>query len=100
MGGMKSNLNDKLRNNNILKLSKFKNIFLKFSGYNYVLGEGRRWDFPYNDALWVYKEAYQKFGSNMVWGSDFPVVNFLLLISKLLRFLINIVILCLKMIKI
>ena len=59
-----------------LKLSKFKNIFLKFSGYNYVLGEGRRWDFPYNDALWVYKEAYQKFGSNMVWGSDFPVVKF------------------------
>ena len=76
MGGMKSNLNDKSENNNILKLSKFKNIFLKFSGYNYVLGEGRRWDFPYNDALWVYKEAYQKFGSNMVWGSDFPVVKF------------------------
>jgi predicted TIM-barrel fold metal-dependent hydrolase len=76
MGGMKSNLNDKSENNNILKLSKFKNIFLKFSGYNYVLGEDRRWDFPYNDALWVYKEAYQKFGSNMVWGSDFPVVKF------------------------
>ena len=76
MGGMKSNINDKSDNNNILKLSKFKNIFLKFSGYNYVLGEDRRWDFPYNDALWVYKEAYQKFGSNMVWGSDFPVVKF------------------------
>ena len=49
---------------------------MKFSGYNYVLGEERRWDFPYSDALWVYKEAYQKFGSNMVWGSDFPVVKF------------------------
>ena len=76
MGGMKSSSMNKVENNEVLESSKFKNIFLKFSGYNYVLGEDRRWDFPYNDALWVYKEAYQKFGSNMVWGSDFPVVKF------------------------
>ena len=73
MGGMNIKKND---NSEILKLSKNKNIYLKFSGYNYVLGEKRRWDFPYNDALWLYKEAYQHFGSKMVWGSDFPVVKF------------------------
>ena len=73
MGGMNIKRNDNIE---ILKLSKNKNIYLKFSGYNYVLGEERRWDFPYNDAMWIYKEAYQNYGSRMVWGSDFPVVKF------------------------
>ena len=60
----------------VMESSEHKNIYLKFSGYNYVLGENKRWDFPYSDAMWVYKEAYNNFGSRMVWGSDFPVVKF------------------------
>ena len=75
MGGMKLNLERK-ENDEVLKSSMYKNIYLKFSGYNYILGEERRWDFPYHDALKVYKEAYKCFGSKMVWGSDFPVVKY------------------------
>ena len=75
MGGMKLNLERK-ENDEVLKSSMYKNIYLKFSGYNYILGEERRWDFPYHDALKVYKEAYKWFGSKMVWGSDFPVVKY------------------------
>ncbi|MEE8046572.1 MAG: hypothetical protein V3T49_07025, partial [Dehalococcoidia bacterium] len=30
---------------------------------------------PYADTHWVYKECYNAFGTNMVWGSDFPVVK-------------------------
>ena len=75
MGGMKISL-EKEEIDEVLKSSIHKNIYLKFSGYNYVLGEERRWDFPYHDALWIYKDAYKSFGSNMVWGSDFPVVKY------------------------
>ena len=75
MAGMKIG-SEKKQNEEVLKSSRYKNIYLKFSGYNYVLGEERRWDFPYHDALWLYKEAYNNFGSNMVWGSDFPVVKY------------------------
>ena len=76
MSGMNNSNTDLNNINDVLESSKYDNIFLKFSGYNYVIGADRRWDFPYSDALWIYKEAYQKFGSNMVWGSDFPVVKF------------------------
>ena len=76
MSGMNNSNTDLNNINDVLESSKYNNIFLKFSGYNYVIGADRRWDFPYSDALWIYKEAYQKFGSNMVWGSDFPVVKF------------------------
>ena len=75
MGGMKVN-SEKKENDEVLKSSMYKNIYLKFSGYNYILGEDRRWDFPYHDALKVYEEAYKSYGSNMVWGSDFPVVKY------------------------
>ncbi len=76
MSGMSANDIEKKDVNNVLESSKYSNIHLKFSGYNYVIGRERRWDFPYADALWIYKEAYQAFGPRMVWGSDFPVVKF------------------------
>ena len=49
----------------VMESSEHKNIYLKFSGYNYILGENKRWDFPYSDAMWVYKEAYNNFGSSL-----------------------------------
>jgi len=76
MSGMSADDTEMSYVNNVIESSKFPNIHLKFSGYNYVIGSERRWDFPYKDALWIYKEAYQSFGSRMVWGSDFPVVKF------------------------
>tara|TARA_Y100000748_G_scaffold214762_1_gene180094 strand:- start:386 stop:727 length:342 start_codon:yes stop_codon:yes gene_type:complete len=76
MSGMSANDTEKKDVNNVLESSKHSNIHLKFSGYNYAIGRERRWDFPYKDALWIYKEAYQAFGPRMVWGSDFPVVKF------------------------
>ena len=76
MSGMNAKDTEKKDISNVLESSKFNNIHLKFSGYNYVIGSDRRWEFPYKDALWVYKEAYQAFGARMVWGSDFPVVKF------------------------
>ena len=60
----------------VMRSSEHENIYLKFSGYNYILGENNRWNFPYSDAMWVYKEAYENFGPRMAWGSDFPVVKF------------------------
>ncbi len=76
MSGMNNSNTTMVNINEVLDSSEYKNIFLKLSGYNYVIGSQRRWDFPYNDAMWIYKEAYQAFGSQMVWGSDFPVVKF------------------------
>ena len=76
MSGINTDYIRKSDINNVLESSKMGNIYLKFSGYNYVIGGDRRWDFPYTDALWIFKEAYQSFGSQMVWGSDFPVVKF------------------------
>jgi len=75
MSGLNVN-NSKELISNVMESSKYNNIYLKFSGYNYVLGANQRWNFPYDDAMWIYKEAYQNFGSRMVWGSDFPVVKF------------------------
>ena len=49
------------------------NIYLKLSGFHYL--SDTSWNFPYADARWVYEEAYGAYGTNMCWGSDFPVVK-------------------------
>ena len=51
-----------------------QNIYLKLSGFVYLGEDDRKWNFPYSDTLWVYRAAYERFGTRMVWGSDYPVV--------------------------
>jgi len=57
----------------VVESSKLPNIYLKLSGFHYLTDT--TWNFPYEDTHWVYKECYQAFGTNMCWGSDFPVVK-------------------------
>jgi predicted TIM-barrel fold metal-dependent hydrolase len=58
--------------NNVLESAKLPNIYLKLSGFAYLQGPERSWEYPYRDTMWVYKAAYEKFGARMCWGSDYP----------------------------
>ena len=57
----------------VMETSKLPNVYLKLSGFHYLTDTA--WNFPYSDTRWVYEEAYEAFGTNMCWGSDFPVVK-------------------------
>ncbi len=59
---------------NVLESAKLPNIYLKLSGFAYLQGRERNWEYPYKDTMWVYKAAYEKFGPRMCWGSDYPPV--------------------------
>lgn len=76
MSGMRAygeDARDKLET--VLDSAKLPNIHLKLSGFHYASPPERDWDFPYADVRWLYEEAYEAFGSRMVWGSDYPVVT-------------------------
>jgi len=74
MSGLRAHGDDARSNvDNVIESSKLPNIFLKLSGFHYLTDTP--WNFPYADTHWVYKECYEAFGTNMVWGSDFPVVK-------------------------
>ncbi len=62
--------------NEVLISAHYPNIYLKLSGFAYVSADNKKYEYPYSDTLWVYKACYEKFADRMVWGSDFPVVNF------------------------
>lgn len=74
MSGLRAH-GDDARSNvaEVVESSKLPNIYLKLSGFHYLTDT--TWNFPYEDTHWVYKECYQAFGTNMCWGSDFPVVK-------------------------
>jgi L-fuconolactonase len=74
MSGLRAHGDDARANvDNVIATSKFPNAFLKLSGFHYLTDT--TWNFPYKDTRWVYEECYEAFGTNMVWGSDFPVVK-------------------------
>ncbi|MBT3555688.1 MAG: hypothetical protein HN495_08955, partial [Chloroflexi bacterium] len=74
MSGLKAHGDDARANvDNVIETSKLPNAFLKLSGFHYLTDTP--WNFPYKDTLWVYEKCYEAFGTNMVWGSDFPVVK-------------------------
>ena len=76
MAGLKCTEREPYENiNNVMESSKLPNIFLKLSGFYYVQNSPSKWEYPYSDAMWVYKKAYESFGAKMVWGSDFPVAK-------------------------
>jgi predicted TIM-barrel fold metal-dependent hydrolase len=60
---------------NVLESAKLPNIYLKLSGFAYVTGPERGWEYPYRDARAVYEGCYEAFGARMCWGSDYPVVT-------------------------
>jgi predicted TIM-barrel fold metal-dependent hydrolase len=74
MSGLRAH-GDNARTNvaNVVESSKLPNVYLKLSGFHYLTDTA--WNFPYVDTHWVYEECYEAFGTNMVWGSDFPVVK-------------------------
>ncbi|MBI4220211.1 MAG: amidohydrolase [Chloroflexi bacterium] len=57
----------------VMEASRLPNVYLKLSGFAYLTATP--WDFPYRDTHWVYEGAYEKFGSRMCWGSDYPPVE-------------------------
>lgn len=59
----------------VLASAELPNIYLKLSGFAYLSEPDRNWDYPFWDTLWVYRAAYERFGTRMVWGSDYPVVT-------------------------
>jgi predicted TIM-barrel fold metal-dependent hydrolase len=74
MSGLRAHGDDAQSNvAEVIESSKLPNIYLKLSGFHYLTDT--TWNFPYEDTHWVYKECYQAFGTNMCWGSDFPVVK-------------------------
>ena len=76
LAGLKCTEKEPFENiNNVMESSKLPNIFLKLSGFYYVQSSPEKWEYPYSDAMWVYKKAYENFGVKMVWGSDFPVAK-------------------------
>ena len=60
---------------NVLASAELPNVHLKLSGFHYATEQSARWEYPYNDARWVYEAAYERYGSRMCWGSDYPVVR-------------------------
>ena len=75
MGLVKSSEPSPHRNlNEVLRSAELPNMYLKLSGFAYV--SQRSWDYPFSDALWVYRVAYERFGRRTVWGSDYPVCAF------------------------
>ena len=53
------------------KLSDYKNIGVKISGFNY--NSKKYWDYPYSDSRQLFEKIYNIFGaSRLYWGSDFP----------------------------
>ncbi|MEX0762373.1 MAG: amidohydrolase family protein [Dehalococcoidia bacterium] len=61
---------------NVLESAALPNIYLKLSGFAYLTDQSRNWDFPYSDTRWIYEACFEKFGTRMCWGSDFPPVHF------------------------
>ncbi len=61
---------------NVWESANLPNIYLKLSGFAYLTGRERNWEYPYHDTMWVYKAAFEKYGTRMCWGSDFPPVLF------------------------
>ncbi|MBM3959602.1 MAG: hypothetical protein FJ314_07520 [SAR202 cluster bacterium] len=57
----------------VMESAKLPNCYLKLSGFAYL--SSTDWDFPYKETQWVYEGAYEKFGTRMCWGSDFPPVE-------------------------
>ena len=62
--------------NQVLESVKMPNMYLKLTGFSYLSDDDRKWEYPYSDTLWIYKAAYERYGTRMVWGSNYPVVNF------------------------
>ena len=74
MSGLRAHGDDAKANvANVIETSKLPNAYLKLSGFHYLTDS--TWNFPYTDTRWVYEDCYEAFGTNMVWGSDFPVVK-------------------------
>ncbi len=60
---------------NVLDSAELPNVYLKLSGFHYVTDQNFRWEYPYDEARWVYEACYERYGPRMCWGSDYPVVQ-------------------------
>jgi len=77
MSGLKAYGADaKQKLDEVLMSSEYPNIFLKLSGFAYLSDKDKKYEYPYTDTQWIFKACYEKYGVRMVWGSDYPVVNF------------------------
>lgn len=77
MSGLKASGSAARKNlQEVLTSAVLPNIYLKLSGFAYVSDDDKKFEYPYKDTQWIYKACYEKYGRRMVWGSDYPVVNF------------------------
>jgi L-fuconolactonase len=77
LSGLKSSEKSSSENlREVLTSASLPNIYLKLSGFAYVTNGNNKGEYPYADTRWIYKACYERYGQRMVWGSDYPVVNF------------------------
>jgi L-fuconolactonase len=60
----------------IAGLASRPNVYIKLSGFHYAAAEGRGFDYPHPEAMWVAEGLYRAFGPRrLCWGSDFPALS-------------------------
>lgn len=58
----------------LAELAACQNIYIKASGFAYVVSQG--FNYPHPDCRWLFDALYSAFGpSRLLWGSDFPAVS-------------------------
>ena len=59
----------------VLESAEVSNIYIKVSGFAYPAKQG--WEYPYPESQETLRALYEHFGPRrLVWGSDYPVVNY------------------------
>lgn len=60
----------------VTALASRPNVFIKLSGFHYAADDGRGWDFPHPEGMWIAEGLYRAFGPRrLCWGSDFPALS-------------------------
>ncbi|MEE2752992.1 MAG: amidohydrolase family protein [Candidatus Latescibacterota bacterium] len=59
----------------VLKSSSKSNVYIKMSGFAYVVPD-QKWEYPYHETHDVVRALYEAYGADrLCWGSDYPVVR-------------------------
>ena len=60
----------------VAALASRPNVHIKLSGFHYAADEGRGYDYPHPEGMWIAEGLYRAFGPNrLCWGSDFPALS-------------------------
>ncbi|MDR3473703.1 MAG: amidohydrolase family protein [Devosia sp.] len=57
-------------------LASRPNVYVKLSGFHYAADDGRGFDYPHPEGMWIAEGLYRSFGpKRLCWGSDFPALS-------------------------